>query len=111
MSVFARMHIPPTKGWQEFEDVSHTCLSIKMECPYLCKNGRPSQKQAGVDIYGETHLGRLVGTRSKNSTVGINFETMKTEVGNAEKSEPLITELWMAEQNGFVNAIGTGSPR
>ncbi len=46
------VEFPPPRDWQVFEDLCHALFQAEWEDPETQKNGRPGQKQHGVDIFG-----------------------------------------------------------
>lgn len=90
------MELPLPKHWQEFEIITRDALVLKWGSPNLALNGRPGQKQHGVDIYGPDYLGRMTGIQCKRYAEGLKLADVANEVGNAEKfSSPLAT-LYLA---------------
>jgi hypothetical protein len=51
MPTVQAMELPKPKNWQDFETMVRDAMSQRWKSPNLQKNGRPGQKQNGVDIY------------------------------------------------------------
>lgn len=96
MPTFSSMKIPPPKSWQEFEDIVLSALRLRWNSTDLTKNGRQGQKQDGVDIYGHDDMGRLVGIQGKNTTSGITFKVVESEIEKASSFEPTLRCLFVA---------------
>jgi len=60
------------------------------------RNGRPGQKQDGVDIWGYDDDNRHIGVQCKNTVDGISLTTVKAEITNAEAFEPKLDRLYIA---------------
>lgn len=61
MPTIQSMELPKPTNWQDFETIVRDAQAQRWKSTTLSKNGRPGQKQAGVDIYGPDEIGRLVG--------------------------------------------------
>src|ERR1700722_13837488 len=59
------MELPKPKLWQEFEIIVRDAQALRWNSTSLQKNGRPGQRQSGVDIYGPDEIGRPVGIQCK----------------------------------------------
>jgi len=90
------IHIPEPKHWQDFENIVLASLEIKWGSTNLSKNGRPGQKQDGVDIWGDDDFGRLVGIQCKNTSKSINVGIIEDEIIKAEGFEPDLRVLYIA---------------
>lgn len=90
------MVVPPPGSWDEFEDVTLSCLKIKWSSPNLTRHGRQGQPQAGVDIYGDDDLGRFVGVQCKLTQQTITTTIVKDEVAKADKFEPRLDAFFVA---------------
>lgn len=96
MPTYADSRVNPPKSWDEFEDIVCSAAKNRWTNPDFTRNGRQGQAQAGVDVYGRDHNGRLVGLQCKNSLAGISLKTIQTEVGNAEGFQPSLHHLYLA---------------
>ncbi len=96
MPTLANMQIPPPKTWQEFEDITLSCLKIKWRSNDLKKHGRLGQPQNGVDIYGSDNLGHRVGIQCKLAAEELTIDTIKKEAKKAESFKPKIQAYYMA---------------
>lgn len=63
-------------------------MALNWDSPTLQKNGRPGQKQNGVDVFGLDYLGRPVAIQCKRYKSELTLATVKTEITNAEGFEP-----------------------
>lgn len=77
--------LPPDTPWQEFEKITKDGMALKWGSPTLQSEGRPGQKQNGVDIFGPDYLGRPVAIQCKKYTSFLKLATIQKEVANAEK--------------------------
>jgi len=89
------MRIPPPTDWHEFEEIALSALKIKWGSANLTRNGRPGQKQQGVDIYGEDDLGRFVGVQGKLTFARIDMGTVRNEARLAKSFRPNIEALYI----------------
>ena len=96
MPIPSSMHLPKPKSWDEFEDMVCDAMKIRWGHSDVTRNGRPGQKQDGVDIYGDNELGLFSGVQCKNTKDGIVKDIIKKEVGNAERFKPKIKALYIA---------------
>jgi hypothetical protein len=96
MPTIHSMHLPLPKNWQDFEDLVLAAQKQRWKSPTLQKNGRPGQKQAGVDIYGPDDMGRRVGIQCKRHTGALGMKVVTAEITNAEKFEPRLSALFIA---------------
>lgn len=97
MPTLTSMQIPPPTSWDEFEDVTLSALRLRWESPDLQRHGRSGQSQAGVDIYGEDNLCRLVGVQCKVVSEGsLPLAAVSQEVLKAESFEPRLDLYYVA---------------
>ena len=96
MPTLSRMNIPPPDDWGEFEDIALSCLKIKWASSNLTKNGRPGQRQHGVDIHGRDDLGRLVGVQCKKTLGDISLDVIEEEIEKAANFRPNLAGLFIA---------------
>ena len=96
MPTLSSSKIPPPRSWEEFENITRDALAIKWNSPNLQKNGRKGQPQWGVDVFGEDHLGRLVGIQCKNQEVDTTVSLVRQELSKAECFEPPLDAWFMA---------------
>jgi len=68
----------------------------RWKSPTLQMNGRPGQKQDGVDIYGPDDLGRKIGIQCKRYKDGIDMKVVNAEVASAEKYIGVFSALYIA---------------
>ena len=60
------------------------------------KNGRPGQKQHGVDIVGPDEIGRRVGVQCKRYKTPLTLDSVTNEVAKAEEFKPKLSALFIA---------------
>lgn len=96
MPTLQSMQLPMPSNWQDFETIVRDAMGQLWSSPNLQKNGRPGQKQDGVDIYGPDQLGRPVGIQCKRYKMALSLKTIDAEIGNAEKFKGQLTALFMA---------------
>lgn len=89
---------PPATPFEEFESMTRDGMALDWESPTLQKNGRPGQKQHGVDVFGPDHLGRPVAIQCKRYEGELKIATVTEEIGNAEDfvSEGKLNCLYIA---------------
>lgn len=95
MPTINALTLPQPKNWQDFEDLVLDALRQQWRSPTLQKNGRPGQKQAGVDIYGPDEIGRRAGIQCKRYA-SLSMDVVETEVANAEKFKGVLNTLIIA---------------
>jgi hypothetical protein len=88
--------IPPPKSWEEFEDITLSATKLRWKSAEFFGNGRRGQRQDGVDVFGTTTDGQLVGVQCKNSIGGLAESVVTKEIGNAESFEPVLSSLYVA---------------
>lgn len=96
MPTFMSSEIPRPKSWEEFEHVTLDSLRIKWCSPNLVRNGRPGQKQDGVDIHGPDHLEQDAGAQCKNTYDNLTLAIIKKEIEMAEAFKPPLAVLYIA---------------
>lgn len=96
MPTLYEMVLPQPEDSQEFERVTLDALKLKWDSPNLQLNGRPRQKQHGVDIYGADYLGRQVGIQCKHYEGPLSLATVTDEIENAEAFEGQLSALFVA---------------
>jgi hypothetical protein len=90
------MELPKPKNWQDFETIVRDAMAQRWNSATLSKNGRPGQKQHGVDIYGPDDIGRPVGIQCKRYAKPLKLAEVKNEIANAEKFIGQLTTLYVA---------------
>lgn len=95
MPTLNAMTLPQPKHWQEFEDIVLASYRLAWASPTLQKNGRPGQKQSGVDIYGPDNLGRRTGIQCKRYET-LSLAVVKAEIANAAKFKGQLSTLFIA---------------
>jgi len=94
------MELPRPANWQEFERMVRDAMAQRWQTSILNMNGRPGQKQLGVDIQGTDNLGRTVGIQCKRSLGPLTFSTILREVENARTFESRLATLFIATTGG-----------
>lgn len=96
MPTYADSRVNPPKSWDEFEDIVCSAAKSRWGNPDFTRHGRQGQAQAGVDVYGRDHKGRLVGLQCKNSWAGLSLKTIEAEIENAKDFDPPLHYLYLA---------------
>jgi hypothetical protein len=60
------------------------------------ENGRPGQKQQGVDIFGPDEIGRPAGIQCKRYKAALTLKTVTDEITNAENFKQRLSALFIA---------------
>jgi Restriction endonuclease len=94
----------PPKNWQDFEDLCLALWERELDCPNIQKNGRPGQKQNGVDIVAQRrdsphHIG--IQCKLKVTSTGakgfLTTEEIAREIKAAKSFRPRLSELGLGE--------------
>ncbi|MBI5805338.1 hypothetical protein HZA73_04770 [candidate division TA06 bacterium] len=96
MPTLSSLNIPTPKSWDEFEDICLSSFKLRWSSPNLTKHGRQGQPQNGVDIYGEDHLGQLVGIQCKKYDLELTPKAVEEEIKKAENFRPDLKALYIA---------------
>lgn len=96
MPTIASSNVPAPKSWDEFEDITLAAAKLRWNSSDFYRNGRPGQKQDGVDIWGHDDDNRHIGVQCKNTVDGISLTTVNAEIANAEAFEPKLNRLYIA---------------
>ena len=96
MPVLNDMRIPTPEGAREFEKITLAAVKIKWNNQNFSLNGRPGQKQNGVDIFGTISITMGIGIQCKNTTKNISQELILQEIKNAELFKPRLNVLYIA---------------
>lgn len=96
MPTISSSNVPPPKSWDEFEDITLSAAKLRWESKDFFRNGRPGQKQDGVDVWGHDETNRLIGVQCKNTVGGVSFEIVESEVAQAENFTPTLHRLYVA---------------
>ncbi|WP_025857571.1 restriction endonuclease [Pseudomonas sp. CHM02] len=96
MPTLQTMNLPKPLNWQEFESIVRDAMSQKWKSSTLTKNGRPGQKQQGVDIFGPDDLGRATGIQCKRFSGALDLKTVEDEIEKAAKFKGNLTTLFIA---------------
>lgn len=96
MPTIQTMELPIPKNWQEFETIVRDAQAQRWKTTALQKNGRPGQKQHGVDIVGPDEIGRRVGVQCKRYKTPLTLKTVIAEVANADDFKPKLSALFVA---------------
>lgn len=97
---FSSTSIPRPKDWQAFERCCRTLFECILDDPQVQLNGRPGQRQDGVDVYGRRggDGGRWVGIQCKGKegkTYGkeVTEKELRQEVKEAFHFTPRLSEF------------------
>ncbi|GHD21331.1 hypothetical protein ACFOEZ_19955 [Tianweitania populi] len=96
MTSIHSLEIPKPKNWQDFEAITLDALRLRWGSPNLSANGRPGQKQKGVDIFGPDDIGRRIGAQCKRYAKPLKIEMVKAEVENSDAFEPALNAIYIA---------------
>jgi hypothetical protein len=96
MPTIASSNVPTPKSWDEFEDITLAAAKLRWNSSDFFRNGRPGQKQDGVDIWGHDDDNRHIGVQCKNTVDGVSLETVKDEIANAKAFAPKLDRLYIA---------------
>ena len=101
MPTIQSMELPVPRSWQDFETMVCDAQAQRWKSTTLQKNGRPGQRQNGVDIYGPDDVGRLVGIQCKRYKPFLTLKHVTDEVGKAETFEGQLTTLFIATSAAY----------
>jgi Restriction endonuclease len=96
MPTIQMMELPLPTSWQEFETIVRDAQAQRWKSTALQKNGRPGQKQNGVDIYGPDEIGRLVGIQCKRYKEPLTLKSVTDEIVKAEGFDKRLLALYIA---------------
>lgn len=96
MTSIHSLEIPKPKNWQDFEAIALDALRLRWDSPDLSANGRPGQKQKGVDIFGPDDIGRRIGVQCKRYAKPLKIDLVKAEVENSDAFEPALNTIYIA---------------
>jgi hypothetical protein len=94
-------YVPTPKSWDEFEDITLAAAKLRWNSSDFYRNGRPGQKQDGVDIWGRDDGNRHIGVQCKNTVDGISLSTVNDEIANAGTFTPKLDRLYIAQQSAM----------
>jgi tetratricopeptide (TPR) repeat protein len=97
-TIYIMTHLPqqiaPLKSWDEFEDLCCALFQKEWQNPMVQKNGRPGQRQNGVDVFGvnndDAGLWYGVQCKGKDANYGAKLTTAEidAELAKANTFEP-----------------------
>lgn len=96
MTSIHSLEVPKPKNWQDFETIALDALRLRWDSPDLSANGRPGQKQKGVDIFGPDDIGRRIGVQCKRYAKPLKIDLVKAEVENSDAFEPALNTIYIA---------------
>ena|SRR6185437_8917001 len=96
MPTISSSNTPTPQSWDEFENITLSAAKLRWYSSDFFRNGRPGQKQDGVDIWGHDDDGRHIGVQCKNTVDGVSLETVKSEFKNAKAFVPKLDRLYIA---------------
>ncbi len=92
--------IPPPTTWEGFENLCRDLWAAIWQDRNTQKNGRQSQPQHGVDVFGQLKKGVWGGVQAKEKgqlpAKTITIAELKKEVGKAKKFTPALSEYILA---------------
>lgn len=89
--------LPSPASWQEFEILVLAAAKLRWRSPNFYGNGRPGQKQQGIDVWGEPAPGSRIGLQCKNTVRrALALDTVNNEIANADEFTPALTEMYVA---------------
>ena len=95
MPTVQSMDLAIPKNWQDFETIVRDAQSQRWRTS-LSKNGRPGQKQDGVDIWGPDEIGRTVGIQCKRFKSPLKIKDVEDEIAKAKKFKGHLSALFLA---------------
>lgn len=96
MTSIYSLEVPKPKNWQDFEAIALDALRLRWNSPDLSANGRPGQKQKGVDVFGPDDIGRRIGVQCKRYAKPLKIALVKAEVENSDAFEPALNTIYIA---------------
>ena len=95
------LQIPPPKSWEKFERLFRDLQQAELQDLDIHVNGRPGQKQKGVDVVGwSAALNGWVGMQCKvkdrNLGAALTVGELRKEVQNARHFQPRLTKYIIA---------------
>lgn len=99
MTDFSSVAIPPPKDWQAFERNARLLFEHALHDHAVQNNGRPGQRQHGVDVFGRRGggTGSLVGVQCKGKDSGfgkpVTEKELVSEVEKARSFQPRLDEF------------------
>ncbi len=95
MPTVQSMDLPVPKNWQDFETIVRDAQNQRWNTS-LTKNGRPGQKQDGVDIWGPDEIGRTIGIQCKRFKSPLKVKDVEEEIAKAKKFKGHLSALFLA---------------
>lgn len=116
MTDFTSVSFPPSKDWQAFGRHSRVLFEHSLGDPQTQTNGRPGQRQHGVDIYGRRKSnGAQVGIqcKGKDNDYGgtVTDAELRREVEKTKKFTPALDEFILVTTAPDDNAIQEAARR
>ena len=96
MPTIAGANIPPPKSWDEFEDIVLSTAKLRWKSTNFFRNGRQGQRQDGVDVFGNSDEGMMIGVQCKNTIHRLSKDIICSEIKKAESFEPTLGALYIA---------------
>lgn len=96
MPTIAGSNIPPPKSWDEFEDIVLSAAKLRWKSTDFFRNGRQGQRQDGVDVFGNSNEGMMIGIQCKNTIHRLSEDVVCSEIKKAESFEPTLGALYIA---------------
>lgn len=96
MPTIQSVELPIPKNWQDFESIVRDAQALRWKSTTLQKNGRPGQRQNGIDIYGPDDIGRFVGIQCKCYKPPLKLKHVTDEIKKAESFKGKLVTLFIA---------------
>lgn len=96
MPTYSNLRVAPPKSWDEFEAIVCSAAKNRWKNPDFTLHGRQGQPQRGVDVYGNSDKGMMVGLQCKNTWSGLSLATIISEVAKAQHFTPGLSHFYVA---------------
>lgn len=96
MPSMSHVILPAPRSWDEFEDMALAAAKINWPPGHFTRNGRPGQKQHGVDIYEYGNSSRQIGIQCKNTIAGVTPDVITSEIEKSRYFHPPLSALYIA---------------
>jgi len=96
MSTFNNSRLPPPQDPREFEKMLVAAAKIRWNNTNFSLNGRPGQKQNGVDVFGTMGNVAGIGIQCKNTIYKLTEKLIRSEIDEAKNFDPQLNKLYIA---------------
>ena len=100
MPTIANANIPTPKSWDEFEDIVLSATKLRWKSTDFFRNGRQGQRQDGVDVFGNSAEGMMIGVQCKNTIHRLSEDVVCSEIKKAESFEPTLIAVCKKVRTG-----------